>query len=145
MKLGKAIAPMAAIALMTMGSTSAAYAQATPSLGLEFNGLEASDNGCRLTFVVKNGFETAVTRAAFEFALFNAQGVVDRLTVLEFRDLPAGKTKVTRFNLSGADCSQIGRILVNEVTDCTGEGVDTAACRAALKTESRSDKIEFGL
>jgi hypothetical protein len=108
-------------------------------------GLEKSDNGCRLTFVVNNGFPNTLTRAAFEIAMFNAQGVVDRLTVLEFKDLPAGKTKVTRFNLAGADCSNIGRILINEVTDCTGEGVDTTTCRSALKTSSRTDSVPFGL
>jgi hypothetical protein len=127
------------------GVATAAAQQATPSLALEFNALEPSDNGCRLTFVVNNGFPNALNRAAFEIAMFNTDGLVDRLTVLEFRELPAGKTKVTRFNLAGADCNKIGRILVNEVTDCTGEGVDKGACRAALKTNSRSDAVQFGL
>jgi hypothetical protein len=77
--------------------------------------------------------------------MFNTQGVVDRLTVLEFKELQAGKTKVTRFNLASADCTKIGRILVNEVTDCTGEGVDTATCRSALKVNSRADTVQFGL
>jgi len=145
MKFGKAIAVVAASALLAGATASASLAQDAPSLGLEFNGLETSDNGCRLTFVVNNGFPNPLTRAAFEIAMFNTSGVVDRLTVLEFRDLPAGKTKVTRFNLASADCSKIGRILVNEVTDCTGEGVDASACRKALKTTSRSDAIQFGL
>lgn len=145
MRVGTVIGAAAAGALMMLGSVGATMAQAAPTLALEFNGLEKSDNGCRLTFVVNNGFPNTLTRAAFEIAMFNTEGVVDRLTVLEFKDLQAGKTKVTRFNLAGADCTKIGRILVNEVTDCTGEGVDTATCRSVLKTSSRAGSVQFGL
>jgi hypothetical protein len=116
-----------------------------PALTLEFNALEPSETGCRLTFVVTNTLPAALDRAAFEMALFNKAGVVDRLTVLDFKDLPSGKTKVTRFNLSGLDCGNVGRILVNELTGCTGAGVDVAACRAALKAQSRSETVQFGL
>ncbi|GHD10298.1 hypothetical protein ACFOEZ_06875 [Tianweitania populi] len=145
MRLGTIIAAATASTLMMLGSSGNVLAQSAPSLSLEFNGLEKSDNGCRLTFVVNNGFPNTLNRAAFEIAMFNTEGAVDRLTVLEFKELPAGKTKVTRFNLAGADCAKIGRILVNEVTDCTGEGVDTASCRAALKTNSRAGSVQFGL
>jgi hypothetical protein len=70
----------------------------TPALTLELNGAQTSDKGCRLTFVVNNSLGAELTKAAFEIALFNASGVVDRLTVLDFKELPAGKTKVTRFD-----------------------------------------------
>ncbi|HEV7415516.1 MAG TPA: hypothetical protein VGN98_05130 [Tianweitania sediminis] len=131
--------------MLLSGATAAVAQTPAASLALELNALEASDNGCRLTFVVNNGFSDALDRAAFEIAIFNSEGVVDRLTVLEFKELPAGKTKVTRFNLSGADCSKISRILINEVTDCAGAGVDAAACRAALKATSRADAVQFGV
>ena len=137
---------MAAGAIVLLGGINAAVAQApAASLALELNALEPSDSGCRLTFVVNNGFSDKLDRAAFEIAMFNSDGVVDRLTVLEFKDLQAGKTKVTRFNLAGADCTRISRILINEVTDCAGPGVDAAACRAALKTNSRSGSVQFGV
>lgn len=146
MTFAKMVTAGAASALMLAGVAGGAMAQ-TPaaSLALELNALEKSDNGCRLTFVVNNGFTDRLDRAAFEIAMFNSEGVVDRLTVLEFKDLPAGKTKVTRFNLAGADCEKISRILINEVTDCAGAGVDVAACRAALKTTARSGNVQFGV
>jgi hypothetical protein len=147
MTVMKKLAATFAGTLMMLGSAGHTLAQtpAAATLALELNGVEPSDNGCRLTFVVNNGFENALTRAAFEIAMFNSDGVVDRITVLEFKDLPAGKTKVTRFNLSGVDCAKVGRILVNEVTDCAGEGVDAKACRAALKTNTRSGSVQFGV
>jgi hypothetical protein len=116
---------------------------AQPVLHLELNTVEPSKAGCRLTFVVTNDLGEGLDKAAFEMALFNDAGVVDRLTVLDFKDLPAGKTKVTRFDLPGVDCDKVGRVLVNSATACSGTGVDAKACIRDLKTTSRA-KVGFG-
>ncbi|MDG4880186.1 hypothetical protein [Mesorhizobium sp. WSM4884] len=115
-----------------------------PALSLELNTAQPSDKGCRLAFVVNNALGADLSKAAFEIALFNEAGVVDRLTVLDFKDLPAGKTKVTRFDLAGADCGKIGRVLINSATECVGTGVDPAACMRALKTSTKTG-IAFGV
>jgi hypothetical protein len=125
------------------GAASAQEPASTPSLRLEFNGIEPSTAGCRLTFVVENALGAALDRAAFEIVLFNGQGLVDRLTVLDFKELPAGKTKVRQFDLPGADCANIGRVLVNDALACEGEGVEAGACIRNLKTETKSD-VAFG-
>lgn len=132
-----------ALAVLPAGAQEAANAPA-PSLVLELNGAQPSDKGCRLTFVVTNELGAELTKAAFEIALFNDAGVVDRLTVLDFNELPAGKTKVARFDLAGADCTKISRILVNHATECTGADVDPKACLSRLKPETRST-IVFGV
>ena len=133
--------PLAMLASLFMVAEGVAQA---PALTLELNGAEPSDKGCRLTFVVNNNLGTELTKAAFEIALFNDAGVVDRLTVLDFKELPAGKTKVTRFDLAGTDCAKISRILVNHATECAGEGVEPAACLRKLKTAAKTD-IAFGM
>lgn len=120
-----------------MGPALAQQAEAA-SLSLELNGAQPSDKGCRLTFVVTNTLGAGLTKAAFEIALFNTAGVVDRITVLDFKDLPAGKTKVTRFDLSGTDCGKISRVLVNSATECVGQGVEPTACMRDLKTTSKA-------
>lgn len=117
---------------------------AKPALALELNAAQPSQKGCRLTFVVTNGLGAELTKAAFEIALFNEVGVVDTLTVLDFKELPAGKTKVTRFDLPGLDCAKISRVLVNRATDCAGEGVDPAACMRQLAPGTKA-KIAFGV
>ena len=121
-----------------------AWAQSAPApaLSLELNAAQASDKGCRLTFVVNNALGVDLSKAAFEIALFNEAGVVDRLTVLDFKDLPAGKTKVTRFDLAGADCGRLSRVLINSATDCAG--AEPAACMRALKTSTKT-AIAFGV
>jgi hypothetical protein len=135
-----------AMALLPLAAwpTSAQQAASAPEITLELNGAEPSDKGCRLTFVVNNSLGAELTKAAFEIALFNASGVVDRLTVLDFKELPAGKTKVTRFDLAGVDCAGISRILVNNATECAGEGVEPAACLRKLKTAAKAG-IAFGM
>ena len=115
-----------------------------PALALELNGAQPSEKGCRLTFVVTNNLGADLSRAAFEIALFNDAGVVDRLTVLDFKDLPAGKTKVARFDLGGADCGKISRLLINTATECAGNGIEPTACLRDLRTETRTP-IAFGV
>ncbi|TPJ16097.1 hypothetical protein FJW04_14650 [Mesorhizobium sp. B2-7-3] len=118
--------------------------QSAPVLTLELNAAQPSDKGCRLTFLVSNNLGADLTKAAFEIALFNEAGIVDRLTVLDFKDLPAGKTKVTRFDLAGTDCTKVSRVLVNSGTDCAGTGVEPTACMRKLKTDTRTG-IAFGV
>ena len=143
MTAAKFIGTLAA-AMIAVASPVSAQDTAAPALLLELNGAQASDKGCRLTFVVTNSLGAELTKAAFEIALFNDAGVVDRLTVLDFNELPAGKTKVTRFDLAGADCAKISRVLINHATECAGAGVDPKACLSQLKPATRST-IAFGL
>ena len=151
---------LTAILALPLATVPAVAQDATPepSLTLDLNALQPSDKGgCRLTFVVTNNLPTPVdraaeetesptvdaSRAAYEMALFDKQGVVDRLTVLDFKDMPAGKTKVSRFDLAGTDCAGISRVLINDATGCTGEGTDAKACMTSLKTTSTSG-VQFG-
>lgn len=143
MKPAKSITILAA-ALLAAASPVSAQDAAAPALVLELNGAQPSDKGCRLTFVVTNNLGAELTKAAFEIALFNEAGVVDRLTVLDFNELPAGKTKVARFDLAGTDCAKVTRVLVNHATECAGAGVDPKACLARLKPETKST-IVFGV
>ncbi|QIA23157.1 hypothetical protein [Mesorhizobium sp. AA22] len=129
---------------LVMGPAWAQESAPVPALTLELNGAQASEKGCRLTFVVNNTLGADLSKAAFEIALFNEAGVVDRLTVLDFKDLPAGKTKVTRFDLAGADCAKVSRVLINSATECAGTGIEPGACIRGLKTETKTG-IAFGV
>jgi len=135
-----------ALAAPLLGGPPAIAEDAAParSLFLELNAAQPSEKGCRLTFVIANDLGADLASAAFELALFDDQGVADRLTVLEFRDMPAGKTKVSRFDLAGADCGKISRILINTTTECTGPGVDPSACLKGIRTSTKTG-IVFGI
>ncbi|MEI9428154.1 hypothetical protein [Mesorhizobium sp. Cs1299R1N3] len=129
---------------MSLATVPARAEQSEPVLTLELNAARPSDKGCRLTFLVNNNLGADLTKAAFEIALFNEAGVVDRLTVLDFKDLPSGKTKVTRFDLAGTDCTKVSRVLINSATECAGTGLEPAACMRKLKTDTRTG-VAFGV
>ena len=135
---------LAAAALPFAGAAGTHAEDAGGTLALELNAAQPSEKGCRLTFVVNNGLGADIKSASFELVLFDKAGVVDRITALGFKEMPEGKTKVSRFDLSGVDCGNLGRVLVNSVTECTGEGLAADACSQRLKTSSRAG-IEFGL
>jgi hypothetical protein len=135
---------LAAPAALAGDADQGAKAAAEPTvLSLELNALQPSDKGCRLTFVIVNHLSGDIAKAAFEIALFDRTGLVDRLTVLDFRELPRGKTKVSRFDLPGADCGKISRVLVNNATECSGSGIEPSDCLKKLKTATRAE-VEFG-
>lgn len=114
------------------------------SLHLQLNAVQPSDKGCRFTFVVENALGANLEKAAFEVVLFDRDGRVSRLMVLDFQDLPAGKTKVRQFDLANTDCGKVGRVLINEATACKGDGIDPRACIDRLKTDTKAD-VTFGL
>lgn len=115
-----------------------------PGLLVELNALQPSERGCRFTFVVKNGLGGELASAAFELVLFDKQGMVSRITIVDFKDLPEGKTKVRQFDFSGINCADLGRILVNDATECSGNGIEPKACIRHLKAETRTE-TEFGV
>lgn len=118
-------------------------AQVQGALDLDLNAMQATDTGCKVAFVAKNGLEGDIDTVAFEMALFGTDGGLQQLVTLEFADLTAGKTKVLQFNLPGVDCGSVGRILINDVTACDGDIAETA-CLDALKPATRLD-VTFGI
>jgi len=110
---------------------------------LELNKLDALESGCQMTFVVSSKISKNVDRLAYEVVLFDKESLVDRMTVFDFKDLAAGKTKVRQFNLKGTDCSKLGRLLINGNSSCTGKEVDAQSCIKLLSTSNKTD-IDFG-
>ena len=126
-----------AVSALARGASSAQERHGRP-WSLELNAAQPSQKGCRLTFVVANNLGKDLSKAAFEIALFNELGVVDTLTVLDFKELPSGKTKVVALRPAGYDCAKVSRVLVNRATECVGDGVDPAACMRQLAPSTKA-------
>lgn len=135
------------IALAVLLLTGPVLAQETPAaaptLAVELNALQPTDGACRITFLATNGL-APIERVSLEVALFGAGGGIDRLVSLDFKALSTGKTRVVQFALPELECQSVTRVLINDVTACEGEGLDPAACLAALSTSSRVT-AEFGV
>lgn len=133
------------LAFAALAGLSPVFAQGTsPGLAIELNALQDAQGNCRVTFLATNGLDAALDKASLETAFFDAAGAIDRIVTLDFKALSPGKTKVLQFELAGLDCSKVGRVLINDITACEGEGVETGACLSGLVTTARPD-IAFGV
>ena len=125
-------------------ATAAAVSAQSGNFVLELNNAAEADDSCRLTYVATNNTGVSLTKTSYEVAIFDAEGRVSNLLVLEFGQLPIAKTKVVQFDLKGSPCAQISRIVVNNLAECeSGDGTHDF-CLSALITSSRTD-IEFGV
>jgi len=131
---------------LSMAALPAAAQEATPSFSLDLNNAaDTEQGGCRLTYVAANGTGQALDAVSYQVAVFDAQGIVTDLLVLEFGNLIEGKTKVVQFDLAGRGCGDISRITVNEVAECTlADGTAGDFCMTGLETASRG-AIQFGI
>ncbi len=136
----------AALVSLTVGAAPVIAQDATPSFSLDLNNVaDTEQGGCRLTYVAANGTGQALNAVSYQVAVFDAQGIVTDLVVLEFGALIEGKTKVVQFDLGGRGCADISRITVNEVAECTlSDGTVGDFCLTGLETASRS-AIQFGI
>ena len=132
------------VAALTLQPVLAQGDAATPGFLLELNALQAAPEGCRVTFLATNALATAIDRAAVEMAVFAQDGGIDRIVTLNFKALSPGKTKVLQFELGELACTSIGRLLINDITACEGDGLAPAACLDSLVTSRRPD-IDFGI
>jgi hypothetical protein len=112
---------------------------------IELNSATDVEGACRLTFVATNNTNTALTEAAYEVAAFDAAGVVSQLLVLEFGALPTAKTRVVQFDLPGAKCATISRLLVNGQDTCQAADGPKDICLKTLSASSRIAAMPFGL
>ncbi|MFD1694085.1 hypothetical protein [Roseibium aestuarii] len=141
--------------LMRALGLSLTYALAAPSmvhaadggLTLELNRSVTTERGCMLSFVASNGSARDVTGVVYELVLFNAEGLVEKMTAFDFGSLPASKTVVRQFELAGQPCEGLSQVLVNGAPRCdlakgsTGGETPSApatACIADLTTSSRA-------
>ena len=141
---GMAVSKVAALltsGLIVVASASQVFAQdaaaASPAKGLEveLNGLAPSQKGCMMTFVALNNLAAPISKISFELAFFNDKNAVDRVTMLDFRDLPQGKKRVRQFDMPNVNCESVTRLLINDAPVCDGPA--SGECMKGLVTRSQ--------
>lgn len=128
-------------AMLSAAAVTGAAAQeaaAAKGLDIELNALAASQKGCLFTLVAGNGFAQDVSKVSFEFVIFNDKGTVERLALLDFRELPAGKSKVRQFDVPGVKCETVKNLLINDAPVCEGEGLEKGSCMDGIVTRSKA-------
>jgi hypothetical protein len=122
-------------AIQAYAQEPAAAAAPKAALDVELNALAPSQKGCMMTFVALNTLPQAITKVSFELAFFNDKNAVDKITVLDFRDLPQGKKRVRQFDMPNVKCEAVTRVLINDTPAC--EGPAKGECMKGLVTRSQ--------
>ena len=120
----------------TAQDTAQDHVTPTPALSVELNAVEPQQGACRLVFVVENNLGADLSSLVLEAVVFDTAGKVKLLTLFDFRDVPDARPRVRQFDLAGADCTALGRVLLNDVQACVGTGIAAAACKAGLRWSS---------
>lgn len=145
MTSGRRLPALASAALMFAAAVQGVSAQEQDkSFSLELNNARDANGGCRLVYIARNGTGVALDKTSYEVVVFDADQKVFQFLILEFGQLPVGKTKVVQFDLPNQPCSQISRLLINDVAECTSGGKAVTVCMDALKTNTRTE-VGFGL
>jgi len=119
---------LAALAIAVAASP--ALAQAPAPIPLELNKLEPLTQGgpgCRVYFVTSNPDAHPIDQLRLDLILFGGDGVIARRVAFDLGPLPAHKTAVRLFDLTGLPCDDIARVLVNDVLACHEGGEAGAA------------------
>jgi hypothetical protein len=103
---------------------------------LELNRLDTNGESCQLTVLAKNETERSVASVVPELVLIDSEGKVQQFLRVRLRNLTPGSMRAQRFNADGASCDKLGRILLNDITECESDFATLDACRAAIKATS---------
>ncbi|MBP0616740.1 hypothetical protein [Jiella mangrovi] len=122
----------------TGGSQMQRPAGGSGGLGLELNNAVDETGLCRLSYVAVNGTGEPLEKVSYDVVVFDGEGRVSSFLVLQFGQLPEGKTKVVQFDLADQPCSGISRILVNDVSECETAAGSATICMDALQPTSRT-------
>jgi hypothetical protein len=134
--MGKLMAGFAAAWL----AASPALAAETGRIAVELNDLQPGDKGgCRAVFVLKNDIGKALDKVTLRVVTFDGKGKANLFLSLDVGALPAGKTRVLRFDLGEkTECADVGRMVLDDVTACEGGDMSPPACLAAIALSSRA-------
>ena len=134
---GCAPALLATMALF-MAQLGAAGAAGEAGLRVELNKLEEVENACRIYLVVDNAAPTSLAALELDLVLFGRDGVILRRLAIDLAPLRAEKRSVKLFDVGDLACTELGSLLVNDVTACADGSGPIADCAERLETASRA-------
>ncbi|CRI64102.1 conserved exported hypothetical protein [Thiocapsa sp. KS1] len=108
---------------------------------LELNKLEPQPetNACRAYLVFDNSAGPAIEALQLDLILFDQAGVIARRLAVDTAPLRASKTTVKLFDIPDLACTDIRRVLINEVLECRDADGAHADCIERLTLSTRAE------
>lgn len=132
-------APLAIIAVAAWWAPAAAQ----QGMKIELNKLESVAEACRAYLVFENNTGNAFVSLKLDLVMFDPNGVINKRLAVEGGPLPAGKTSVKLFDIKGVSCTDVDRVLLNDVLSCQGPAGDVDGCLDEIDTTSRHSALFF--
>lgn len=133
------------LAALTMQMTPALAGGPSGKLTLELNDLQWTEGSCRAVYVAHNALDRAVDSLTLRIVAFDRKGKASLFLTLNIGAMPIDKTRVLRFDLGKmATCGDLSRIILDDVTECTGTGLSPSTCLPMIVPSSRTD-VPFDL
>ncbi|MEJ0097766.1 MAG: hypothetical protein WDM84_07360 [Bauldia sp.] len=81
---------------------------------------------------------------ALELVLLDWNGMTERFILVRAGEIPAGRMRVRQFDIANMDCDNLGGVLLNDIDDCSGDGLTPGACLDRVAVSSLvSAKFEY--
>jgi len=125
------------VALLAVFLTRSGLAYADGTVLVELNKLESLETGCHAYLVSHNKTTENFTELVIDLVIFQEDGIIDKVIGVSLAPLPPNKTGVKVFNLQ-LSCNRIGRLLINDVTECRNSQGTHTDCRGLLFTSPRA-------
>lgn len=111
----------------------------TGKLTIEINKFEEiAGGGCRAFFLFQNGTPTSFEGFEMSLAIFNKQGVIDRLLSIDAAPLPVARTMLKLFEVPQIACADIGQVLLHDVPVCKPQNAESVDCYPLLDLSSKT-------
>lgn len=108
-------------------------------LTIEINKFEEiAGGGCRAFFLFQNATGKSFEGFEMSLAIFNADGVIDRLLSIDAAPLPVARTTLKLFEIPQIACASISEVLLHDVPVCKPQNEDNTDCYPMLELKSRT-------
>ena len=113
------ITQAALAAIMLLGGAGPSLAQGEkPDLSIELNTTKPLKDACQLMMVVDNRSSIRFNKFTVELVLFDKTGVIIKQVLAAIGRLRPMMNHFVSFPIEDVNCYDLGRVLLNEVTEC---------------------------
>lgn len=127
---------LASTLIVIPGMMVTALAADADRLSIQLNKLEPEADTCRAYIVLENGSGISFETLRLDLVLFDNNGVIARRLAVDAAPLPAGKTSVRVFGIGNLACSDIGRVLLNDILACRDASGERTDCMQHIIPQS---------
>lgn len=106
---------------------------------IEINKMEQRESGCLFYLLTNNSSGRNYESLKLDMVLFDSADLIQRRIAVDMAPLKTGKTSVKLFEISDTQCETIGKVLINDVLECSDEAGPVSGCIDRISPASRID------